>query len=58
MYDVMVKFFSTHVEVFMFAIFHFVSMTAYSYMEYKIGISKKIPENSFWEILKNKLWKK
>jgi hypothetical protein len=50
------KFIETHLEVFIYAIFHFVSMLFYSYLEYKVGKDKNRPENSYAEILINKLF--
>ena len=52
------KFIEAHLEVFIYAVFHFVSMLFYSYLEYKVGKDKNRPENSYAEILINKLWSK
>lgn len=36
---------------------HVLSALTYSFIEYRIGISKKIQENSLLEIIKNRLFK-
>ena len=49
MKDQLINFILTHIS-------HILSMGAYAVIEYRIGLSKNIKENSFLEILKNKLW--